>query len=131
MRRLPLALAIAVAVAAPGCSEDTGCEEARTTITNAIKNVCAEVPYSSTPFCTTCVQVGYYDTTGPTDCQCKTLTFEQASCTSLPSKDTTADVRNAIDWANQSCAAFHPPSSDGGADANPGSGSTSDDGGPD
>jgi hypothetical protein len=131
MGRLLLAPGIAVALVVSACSEDTGCEEARSTVTNTIKSVCDQVPYSSSPFCMTCVQAGYYDTTGPTNCECKTLTFEQGSCTSLPGKDTTADVRNAIDWANQTCSSFHLPSSDGGAEARPDRGFPSDGGSPD
>lgn len=97
------------------CDQTNGCEEALAQAKKLTKAICKELPYSTTPFCTRCVDAGYYSTTGPTDCECTLLAFDQAVCTYPPDEEAKSEIRGAIKWANESCASFTTERRDGGA----------------
>lgn len=98
------------------CDHSNGCEEALSQTKTQTIAVCAEVPYASTPFCKVCVDAGYLSTTGPMDCRCKLLAYDQASCTNPSDDDAKAAIRGAIVWANDSCSTFSIERGDGGTD---------------
>jgi hypothetical protein len=107
-RRIHRALALAALLAAfaVSCNPGNGCEEALDQTEQATQDVCDDGAYAATAFCTTCVAAGYYSTTGPTDCRCTLLAYDQGTC-AIPSDDEAkASVREAIKWANESCTTF-------------------------
>jgi hypothetical protein len=116
MVKLIFAGLICTVMAAAGCAQDDGCESAYNAITQAMVSVCAGAPYNTSSFCITCVGAGYYSNTGPTECACKTLAFDETSCTVPSDNDVMAQVRSAIDYAMDSCAAYRLPSADAGID---------------
>lgn len=104
-------LATALVVA---CDQTNGCEEALEQTKRLSKDVCKETPYATTPFCAACVAAGYYSTTGPTDCECAVLAFDQSVCTYPADEEAKSEIRGAIKWANESCASFTTERRDGG-----------------
>jgi len=109
-----LCAAIAVSVALASCGDDNGCEKALQQVVTDTTTVCAESGYEGTPFCMTCATAGYYSTTGPTDCQCRLLAYDQPFCTYAGGDESVSAIRGAIAWANQNCASFSLPGDDAG-----------------
>ena len=114
------------------CDTQTGCEDARTAIVAEMKSVCGGDGYQggASAFCSTCVAKGYYATTGPSQCECKRLTFDQDFCSYSQNSEAEPAVRDAIDFADNSCPTFTlpgedagvsnmPPGADAGGDAAP------------
>src|SRR4051794_16519230 len=82
-----------------GCDRSNGCEEALRKTTDLTNQICAEGAYKGTPFCKTCVAAGYLSTTGPTDCRCTLLVFDQAVCAFPEEDEAKSEIRGAIVWA--------------------------------
>ena len=94
----------------------SACEQARTEVIKQIKNVCDEPGYKGvSKFCTKCVANALYSTTGPSDCKCRPLTFDEAFCAFSKDEEAKPGVRAAIDDADKSCTAFVLPTDDAGA----------------
>lgn len=115
MRRLVLlgVLTAALTALATSCGGSNGCEDARGEVVDQMHAICKEPAYAASAFCSTCVAKHYYSTTGASDCRCKVLTFDQDFCSYLKGSDARSRVRSAIDYANESCAAFAFEAQDG------------------
>jgi hypothetical protein len=85
------------------------CESARQQVVTVEQTICGEAGYKDSKFCARCVTAGYFSTTGASVCQCSNLTFDSQSCSYATGDDATAQVRNAIDWADSVCPDFTPP----------------------
>lgn len=109
--------ALLVGGLAPACSDENGCGQAANDIIAATKAICAEPAFDSSAFCTVCVAAGYYSTTGPADCRCRLLRFDQPYCTSPGDDETRSMVRGAIAWAAESCPKVTISAADAGADS--------------
>lgn len=99
------------------CDNETdngACEQAREVVISAEESVCfpdsgGANGYKDSKFCARCVAAGYYSTTGASVCQCTNLTFNADFCSYQTGDDAVSAVRAAIDWADQNCADFTPP----------------------
>jgi hypothetical protein len=103
-----------------GCSNTNGCEEALEQTTKLTHEICDnDAAYGATPFCSICVKAGYLSTTGPTDCRCTLLAYDQGVCSNPSDDEAKSAIRDAIKWANQTCKTFTfgAPDSVGGAAA--------------
>lgn len=101
-----------------GCSDSnlgSGCEDARNQMIASMTTICGESAYSTSQFCQICFKNGYYATTGPADCRCSRLTFEQDACLYATGNDALSGVRDAIDWADSVCNTFSLPGVDAGS----------------
>jgi hypothetical protein len=112
-----LFVAMVVSTLATGCSTSNGCEAALQQTIKLTTQICDQPAYHSTPFCSTCVAAGRFSTTGPADCRCTFLAFDQGMCTYPSDDDATAQIQGAIDWANEACLVFSIGSTDGSIDA--------------
>lgn len=104
-----LFVALGVVTCALSCSNNNGCEDALNNIKSNTQTVCSEDGYKDTAFCRVCVPAGLYSTSGPTDCVCKLLAFDQPYCTYPGDQEGLAGVRGAIEWANANCASLSLP----------------------
>jgi hypothetical protein len=105
--RYTTALAVAVSFAIGSGCTDTGCEDALEQTTKLTHEICdEEAAYGGTPFCSICVKAGRLSTTGPTDCRCTLLAYDQGVCSTPPDDDAKSSIRAAIKWANESCKTF-------------------------
>ena len=111
MRAYIIVIAAVVQVGVCSCtvSDESDCEQARTTIVNTEISICGTQEYATSKFCLRCVAASYYSTTGASVCQCSPLTFDANACSYATGHDATAQVRSAIDWADSVCADFTPP----------------------
>ena len=97
------------------CSNN-GCEDALDQTSKLTHEICAgDTAYGATPFCQICVRAGYLSTTGPTDCRCSLLAYDQGVCSTPSDEEAKSAIREAIKWANESCRTFTLTSTDGGA----------------
>jgi hypothetical protein len=103
-----LSLLASAVLAQASCKSDNGCEAARATIVKAMEDVCnqRDAGYGSSQFCRTCVDHGYFSTSGPGACRCERLTFDQDFCSAAANEQALPEVRSAIDFADRSCAQF-------------------------
>jgi len=111
-------VALALALALGACATSNGCEDALKQTADVTHDICKnDAAFAATPFCSICVKANHLSTTGPTDCRCTLLAYDQDVC-SIPSReDAKASVRGAIKWANDSCKTFtfDRPDGNGGA----------------
>jgi hypothetical protein len=101
--------ALAIGPQACTTSGASDCESARQQVVTVEQTICGEAGYKDSKFCARCVTAGYYSTTGASVCQCSNLTLDSQSCSYATGDDATAQVRNAIDWADSVCPDFTPP----------------------
>ena len=100
------------------CDPDGGseCESARTSVVETMDSLCSkDVAYRMTAFCKQCVMRGYYATSGASDCLCTRLTFDQDFCAYRTGSEAVAQVRGALDYANEQCPSFTLELDDAGA----------------
>jgi hypothetical protein len=117
-----VALAVILPSAMVACTTTSGCEEALDQTRKLTQEICdKDTAYGATPFCSICVKAGYLSTSGPTDCRCTLLAYNQGVC-AIPSDDEAkSSIRDAIKWANESCTTFTfaPPDGEGGQGGTP------------
>ncbi len=101
-----IAVAVLLSAVSTACDGTNGCEDALHQTTKLTKEICSEDAYGATPFCSICAKADYLSTTGPTDCRCTLLAYDQGVCSTPSDDEAKSSIREAIRWANQSCKTF-------------------------
>lgn len=96
-----LTLGVSLALLFRGCGDPDACQGATVGIQTSIVNVCKELAFKDSPFCTCCVPAGLYSIDDT--CTCQPLIFDADFCYYKNGTGGYPSVRAALQYASSVC----------------------------